>query len=55
MFYSYFRRELLHSYGFEYMIILSNLEKAGLVKKQVELYAIFMRLSFLFLWSAIIF
>lgn len=29
-----FRRELLHSYGFEYMILLSNLEKAGLLKKQ---------------------
>ncbi|KAH7315840.1 hypothetical protein KP509_21G067400 [Ceratopteris richardii] len=28
------RRELLHSYGFEYMSLLSNLEKAGLLKKQ---------------------
>ncbi|MCO5589391.1 hypothetical protein L7F22_043358 [Adiantum nelumboides] len=27
-------RELLHSYGFEYIILLSNLEKAGLLKKQ---------------------
>lgn len=32
--FDYFRKELLHSYGFEYMILLSNLEKAGLVKKQ---------------------
>lgn len=40
MFYIYFfnswcRRELLHSYGFEHMATLNNLEKAGLFKKQV--------------------
>ena len=32
---SWFRRELLHSYGFEHMATLNNLEKAGLLKKQV--------------------
>ncbi|XP_042475286.1 vacuolar protein-sorting-associated protein 33 homolog isoform X1 [Macadamia integrifolia] len=32
--YDYFRRELLHSYGFEHMATLNNLEKAGLFKKQ---------------------
>ncbi|XWS07999.1 hypothetical protein CRYUN_Cryun41cG0039300 [Craigia yunnanensis] len=31
---SYDRRELLHSYGFEHMATLNNLEKAGLFKKQ---------------------
>ncbi|OMO93071.1 Sec1-like protein [Corchorus olitorius] len=31
---SYERRELLHSYGFEHMATLHNLEKAGLFKKQ---------------------
>jgi hypothetical protein len=30
-----FRRELLHSYGFEHIATLNNLEKAGLFKKQV--------------------
>lgn len=30
-----FRRELLHSYGFEHMATLNNLEKAGLFRKQV--------------------
>lgn len=29
------RRELLHSYGFEHMFTLNNLEKAGLLSKQV--------------------
>lgn len=29
------RREVLHSYGFEHIFTLSNLEKAGLVTKQV--------------------
>ncbi|XP_024401527.1 vacuolar protein-sorting-associated protein 33 homolog [Physcomitrium patens] len=32
--YDYLRRELLHSYGFEHMFTLSNLEKAGLLIKQ---------------------
>lgn len=32
-----FRREILHSYGFEHMVTLYNLEKAGLFKKQVRL------------------
>ncbi|XP_021998491.1 vacuolar protein-sorting-associated protein 33 homolog isoform X2 [Helianthus annuus] len=31
---SYDMREILHSYGFEHMSTLNNLEKAGLVKKQ---------------------
>lgn len=32
--FDYLRREILHSYGFEYMPLLHNLEKAGLDKKQ---------------------
>ncbi|GMH10556.1 hypothetical protein Nepgr_012397 [Nepenthes gracilis] len=32
--FDYLRRELLHSYGFEHMSTLNNLEKAGLFKKQ---------------------
>ncbi|XP_042494263.1 vacuolar protein-sorting-associated protein 33 homolog [Macadamia integrifolia] len=32
--YDYLRREVLHSYGFEHMATLNNLEKAGLFKKQ---------------------
>lgn len=32
--FDYLRRELLHSYGFEHIATLINLEKAGLVKKQ---------------------
>ncbi|KAK9126616.1 hypothetical protein Scep_015462 [Stephania cephalantha] len=32
--FDYLRRELLHSYGFEHMPTLYNLEKAGLFKKQ---------------------
>ncbi|XP_038891944.1 vacuolar protein-sorting-associated protein 33 homolog [Benincasa hispida] len=32
--FDYLRRELLHSYGFEHMGTLNNLEKAGLIKKQ---------------------
>ncbi|XP_047171852.1 vacuolar protein-sorting-associated protein 33 homolog [Vigna umbellata] len=32
--FDYFRRELLHSYGFEHVAMLNNLEKAGLFKKQ---------------------
>jgi hypothetical protein len=32
---STFRMELLHSYGFEHVVTLNNLEKAGLLKKQV--------------------
>ncbi|KEH43488.1 vacuolar protein-sorting-associated protein 33 homolog isoform X1 [Medicago truncatula] len=32
--FDYFRRELLHSYGFEHIATLNNLEKAGLFKKQ---------------------
>jgi hypothetical protein len=32
--FDYLRRELLHSYGFEHMFTLSNLEKAGLVTRQ---------------------
>lgn len=32
--FDYLRRELLHSYGFEHMFTLSNLEKAGLLIKQ---------------------
>ncbi|GFS30081.1 Sec1/munc18-like (SM) proteins superfamily [Actinidia rufa] len=31
---SYDMRELLHSYGFEHMATLNNLEKAGLIRKQ---------------------
>ena len=30
------RREILHSYGFEHMHLLYNLEKAGLFKRQVS-------------------
>ncbi|XP_048334354.2 vacuolar protein-sorting-associated protein 33 homolog isoform X2 [Ziziphus jujuba] len=32
--FDYLRRELLHSYGFEHVGTLNNLEKAGLLKKQ---------------------
>ncbi|XP_058082258.1 vacuolar protein-sorting-associated protein 33 homolog isoform X2 [Magnolia sinica] len=32
--FDYVRREILHSYGFEHMPTLFNLEKAGLLKKQ---------------------
>ncbi|XP_074319586.1 vacuolar protein-sorting-associated protein 33 homolog [Silene latifolia] len=32
--YDYLRRELLHSYGFEHVATLNNLEKAGLFRKQ---------------------
>ncbi|KAM7265316.1 hypothetical protein ACFE04_002999 [Oxalis oulophora] len=32
--FDYLRRELLHSYGFEHIETLANLEKAGLLKKQ---------------------
>ncbi|KAK7268246.1 hypothetical protein RIF29_20941 [Crotalaria pallida] len=32
--FDYLRRELLHSYGFEHIAMLNNLEKAGLFKKQ---------------------
>lgn len=32
--FDYLRREFLHSYGFEHMFTLNNLEKAGLLKKQ---------------------
>ncbi|XP_024969403.1 vacuolar protein-sorting-associated protein 33 homolog [Cynara cardunculus var. scolymus] len=32
--FDYLRREILHSYGFEHIATLNNLEKAGLVKKQ---------------------
>ncbi|PON38070.1 Vacuolar protein sorting-associated protein [Trema orientale] len=32
--FDYLRRELLHSYGFEHMVTLNNLEKAGLFRKQ---------------------
>ncbi|KAL8515704.1 hypothetical protein ACS0TY_014400 [Phlomoides rotata] len=32
--FDYLRRELLHSYGFEHIATLNNLEKAGLFKKQ---------------------
>ncbi|CAL5018237.1 unnamed protein product [Urochloa decumbens] len=32
--FDYLRREMLHSYGFEHMNLLYNLEKAGLFKKQ---------------------
>ncbi|KAL2324835.1 hypothetical protein Fmac_023893 [Flemingia macrophylla] len=32
--FDYFRKELLHSYGFEHIALLNNLEKAGLFKKQ---------------------
>lgn len=32
----FYRRELLHSYGFEHMATLNSLEKAGLLKKQVS-------------------
>ena len=41
------RREILHSYGFEHMPLLYNLEKAGLVKRQVS-QSSFSQLSFLF-------
>ena len=33
-FFDFFRRELLQTYGFEHILTLSNLEKAGLLKKQ---------------------
>ncbi|KAF7102215.1 hypothetical protein CFC21_103392 [Triticum aestivum] len=32
--FDYLRREILHSYGFEHMPLLYNLEKAGLVKRR---------------------
>ncbi|CAK7325419.1 unnamed protein product [Dovyalis caffra] len=32
--FDHLRRELLHSYGFEHIAMLTNLEKAGLLKKQ---------------------
>nr|GEW36837.1 vacuolar protein-sorting-associated protein 33 homolog isoform X1 [Tanacetum cinerariifolium] len=32
--FDYIRREILHSYGFEHIATLNNLEKAGLVRKQ---------------------
>lgn len=32
--YDYLRREILHSYGFEHMATLNNLEKAGFCRKQ---------------------
>ncbi|KAI9387814.1 hypothetical protein POPTR_010G226600v4 [Populus trichocarpa] len=32
--FDHLRRELLHSYGFEHIAMLNNLEKAGLLKKQ---------------------
>lgn len=32
--FDYLRREILHSYGFEHIATLNNLEKAGLVRKQ---------------------
>ncbi|KAM3372569.1 hypothetical protein ACQJBY_019454 [Aegilops geniculata] len=32
--FDYLRREILHSYGFEHMPLLYNLEKAGLLKRQ---------------------
>ncbi|KAG2328972.1 hypothetical protein Bca4012_021410 [Brassica carinata] len=32
--FDYIRTELLHSYGFEHVVALNNLEKAGLLKKQ---------------------
>lgn len=32
--FDYLRREILHSYGFEHMSLLYNLEKTGLVKRQ---------------------
>ncbi|XP_022967021.1 vacuolar protein-sorting-associated protein 33 homolog isoform X2 [Cucurbita pepo subsp. pepo] len=32
--FDYLRREILHSYGFEHMGTLNNIEKAGLIKKQ---------------------
>ncbi|KAK6790392.1 hypothetical protein RDI58_014192 [Solanum bulbocastanum] len=32
--FDYLRRELLHSYGFEHIATLNNLEKSGLLKKQ---------------------
>ncbi|KAK4353610.1 hypothetical protein RND71_025804 [Anisodus tanguticus] len=32
--FDYLRRELLHSYGFEHIATLNNLEKTGLLKKQ---------------------
>ncbi|KAF6150441.1 hypothetical protein GIB67_023940 [Kingdonia uniflora] len=36
--FDYLRRELLHSYGFEHMATLNNLEKAGLFKRQLILH-----------------
>ncbi|CAK9858695.1 unnamed protein product [Sphagnum jensenii] len=32
--FDYFRREVLHSYGFEHLFTLNNLEKSGLLTKQ---------------------
>ncbi|CAA0814442.1 Vacuolar protein-sorting-associated protein 33 homolog [Striga hermonthica] len=32
--FDYLRREILHSYGFEHIVTLDNLEKAGLFRKQ---------------------
>lgn len=42
-----FRRELLHSYGFEHMGTLNNLEKAGLLRKQVPIFHFFIFLIFI--------
>ncbi|KAL9254155.1 Vacuolar protein-sorting-associated protein 33-like protein [Drosera capensis] len=32
--FDYLRREILHSYGFEHVVTLTNLERAGLFRKQ---------------------
>ena len=46
------RREILHSYGFEHMPLLYNLEKAGLVKRQVSQHSFSMNLVFFFSFRA---
>ncbi|GAB2223490.1 hypothetical protein Droror1_Dr00017631 [Drosera rotundifolia] len=32
--FDYLRREILHSYGFEHVVTMTNLERAGLFRKQ---------------------
>lgn len=34
--FDFFRREIIHTYGFETILTLNNLEKAGLLKRQEQ-------------------
>ena len=49
------RREILHSYGFEHLSSLYNLEKAGLFKRQVSWFPSGAVCSLFFFWSRLIF